>query len=127
MSKRWQIACFQEADGNQPVVEYIVGLTNLDDLELIFHGIQRLSRAGLALIDTKMVKRIDGSIFELRKNRHRIMFAEDTGKSRFVLLSAFLKETEHTPLEEITRAHVFWDDYLLKGKCEIFAVPFDEM
>jgi len=126
MRKHWQIACFQTADGNQPLVEYIDSLTNLDDLELIFHVIQRLSRVGLALMDTKMAKHIDGPIFELRKDRHRIMFAEDTENNRFVLLSAFFKATEKTPIEEINKAHTHWDDYLLTGRCEVFVVPFDE-
>ena len=124
--RRWQIACFRDAAGHQPVVDYISTLTNLDDLELIFHGVQRLSRLGLDLVNTKMVKHIDGPLFELRKDRHRIMFARDAQRSRFVLLSPFYKCTEKTPLEEIEKAQIYWSDYLRTGRCEIYAVPFDE-
>ena|SRR5215213_6905139 len=126
MRSSWQIACFRDGAGCQPVVDYISALTNLDDLELIFHVIQRLSRIGLDLVDTKMAKHIDGPIFELRKDRHRIMFAQDTKSHRFVLLSAFYKDSQKTPHDEIEKAHTSWDDYLNTGRCEIFTVPFDE-
>jgi phage-related protein len=126
LRSRWQIACFRDAAGRQPVVDYISTLTNLDDLQLIFHVLQRLSRVGLDLIDTKMAKHIDGPIFELRKDRHRIMFARDTQRNRFVLLSTFYKDTQKTPWEEIERAHTNWNDYLNTGSCEVYAVPFDE-
>jgi phage-related protein len=124
--RRWQIACFRDAAGHQPVIDYISSLTNLDDLELICQVVQRLSRVGLDLVDTKMAKHIDGPLFELRKDRHRIMFAWDTERNRFVLLSTFYKNTEKTPLEEIERAHIYWKDYLNTGRCEIYMVPFDE-
>lgn len=124
--RRWQIACFRDAAGHQPVADYISALTNLDDLELIFHALQCLSRVGLDLVDTKMAKHIDGPIFELRKDRHRIMFAGDGERNRFILLSTFYKNTQKTPWEEIDRAYAYWHDYLNTGRCEIYAVPFDE-
>ena len=124
--RRWQIACFQDAGGRRPVIDYISALTNLDDMELIFHVLQCLSRMGLDLVDTKMAKHIDGSIFELRKDRHRIMFARDMQRGRFVLLSTFYKMTEKTPPEELEKAQLYWSDYLKTGSCEIFAVLFDE-
>ncbi len=123
--KRWQIACFQNAAGRQPVIDYISALTSLDDMELIFHVVQCLSRVGLDLVDTKMAKHIEGPIFELRKDRHRIMFARDTERLRFVLLSTFYKDSYKTPLEEIEKAQLYWRDYLETGRCEIFAVLFD--
>lgn len=123
--KRWQIACFRDACGRQPVIDYISALTSLDDMELIFHVVQCLSRVGLDLVDTKMAKHIEGPIFELRKDRHRIMFARDTKMKRFVLLSTFYKRTYQTPLEEIEKAQAYWNDYLKTGNCEIFAVLFD--
>ena len=124
--RSWQIACFCDAAGHQPVVDYISALTNLDDLHLIFHVVQRLSRVGLDLVDTKMAKHIDGPLFELRKDRHRIMFATDSNMKRFVLLSPFYKDSQKTPLEEIERAQIYWNDYLSTGRCEIFAVPLEE-
>lgn len=125
--KRWQIACFCDAAGRQPVIDYIAALTNLDDLHLIFHVVQRLSHVGLDLVDTKMAKHIDGPLFELRKDRHRILFATDPRLKRFVLLSTFYKDSQKTPLEEIERAQIYWNDYLSTGRCEIFALPFGEL
>ena len=126
MRQRWEIACYGDAGDHQPVVDYIYALTNLDDVELIFHVIGRLSRVGLALVDTKMAKHIEGPVFELRKYRHRVMFAEDTKNGRFVLLSAFYKYTQKTPLEEIDKALDYWGAYLKTGNCVVFAVPSDD-
>ena len=123
--QRWQIACFRDASGHQPVIDYISGLTSLDDMDLIFHVVQCLSRVGLGLVDTKMAKHIEGPIFELRKDRHRIMFARDMERKRFVLLSTFYKKTDQTPLEEIQRAQAYWNDYLKTENCEVFAVMLD--
>jgi phage-related protein len=124
--KRWQIACFRDETGRQPVIDYISALTNPDDLELIFHVVQHLSHVGLDLVDTKMVKHITGPIFELRKDRHRIMFARDMKRSRFVLLSTFYKNSQKTTLEEIEKAQIYWNDYLSTGSCEIFAVLHED-
>jgi phage-related protein len=123
---RWQIACFRDASGRQPVIEYLYSLTNLDEMKLIIHVVQCLSRAGLGLVDTKMAKHIEGPIFELRKDRYRIMFARDMKTHRFVLLSTFYKKTYQTPLEEIEKAQAYWNEYLITGGCDIFRVPFDE-
>jgi phage-related protein len=123
--RRWQIACFRDASGRQPVIEYLFSLTNLDEMKLIIHVVQCLSRAGLGLVDTKMAKHIEGPIFELRKDRYRIMFARDMKRKCFVLLSVFYKRSYQTPLEEIEKAQAYWNDYLRTGSCEIFAVLFD--
>ena len=124
--QRWQIACFRDASGHQPVIEYLFSLTNLDEMKLIIHVVQCLSRAGLGLVDTKMAKHIEGPIFELRKDRYRIMFARDMETHRFVLLSTFYKDSKKTPREEIERAQTYWRDYLSTGRCEIFAVRWEE-
>ena len=126
MRRRWQIACYLNAEGHNPVVSYMFEDKNLTDLNVMINVIQRLSRVGQDLLDTKMAKRIDDSLFELIKDRHRIMYSEDKDNNRFVLLSAFLKQTQKTPPDEIEKAHRHWKEYLHTGKCEIFAVPFDE-
>ena len=126
MQRRWQIACFKDSKGKVPVVDYMFDDTNATDLEVMIAVIQRLSRVGQALIDTDMAKHIVGPIFELRKDRHRIFYAEDTAKGRFVLLSAFLKETQKTPAEKIEQAKNNWQEYLKTGNCDVFAVPVDD-
>ncbi len=126
MRRRWQIACFKDKVGQSPVVNYMFDDKNEKDLIVMIAVIQRLSRVGQKLIDTDMAKHIEGSIFELRKDRHRIFYAEDKPRGRFVLLFAFLKETQKTPPEKIEQAKNNWQDYLKSGNCEIFEVPFDD-
>jgi len=126
MRRRWQIACYIDATGCQPVIEYISDGTNINDLDVIFGDIQRLSRAGQDLVDTNAANQIEGPIYELRPNRHRIMYAEDKPKNRFVLLSAFLKKTKKTPPEEIEKAKRYWDDYLRTENCEVLRFGFED-
>ena len=123
MCSRWGIASYIDIAGCQPVLEYMLNEKNPTDMKVIIAVIQRLSRAGLALLDIKMAKHIDGPIYELRKNRHRILFAEDKTKGCFVLLSAFLKETQKAPAQEIEKAHRFWADYLHTGRIQLFRLP----
>ena len=126
MRSGWEIACYKDADGLVPVIEYIFDGKNETDLAVMIAVIQRLSRVGLKLIDTDMAKHIEGPIFELRKDRHRIMFADDTTKGRVVLLSAFAKETHKTPPEKIEEAQANWEDYLRTERCDVFWVPVDD-
>jgi phage-related protein len=125
MCNRWGIAAYIDIAGCQPVLEYMLNEKNPTDRQVLIAGIQRLSRAGLALLDIKMAKHLDGPIYELRKNRHRILFAEDKTKGCFVLLSAFLKETQKAPAEEIEKAHRFWADYLHTGRIRHFRIPVE--
>ncbi len=126
MHSRWQIACYKDPTGSLPVIEYMFADKNETDLDVMIGDIQRLSRVGQILVETNAAKHIDGPIFELRPNRHRIMYAEDKSNNRFVLLSAFLKATQKTPLEEIEKAHRNWADYLRTGNCEVFRLPIDD-
>jgi phage-related protein len=125
MYNRWAIASYIDIAGYQPVLEYMLNEKNPTDMKVIVAVIQHLSYAGLALVDMKMAKHIDGPIYELRKNRHRILFAEDKPKGCFVLLSAFLKETQRAPAEEIEKAHRFWADYLHTGRIQRFRIPVE--
>ena len=126
MRKQWQIACYIDRNDRRPVVEYMFDDTNAKDFTVMIAVIQRLSRVGTALVDTEMSKHIEGPLFELRKDRHRIFYAEDKNKVRFVLLSAFLKETQKTPPENIMEAQENWRDYLKTGSCEVFEIPYED-
>ena len=103
MPKRyWRIFLYHDENDNSPIVEYIFEGNDDTKISLLIHVVQRLARVGLILIDTQMCKRLDKLIFELRKDRHRILFAEH--EDGFILLSAFLKETQKTPPKEIRLA-----------------------
>jgi len=61
-----------------------------------------------------MCGRIDKDIYELRKGRHRILFAQE-GNS-FILLSGFFKKTRKTPPEEKKLAKERLSIFLLQKK-----------
>ena len=56
-----------------------------------------------------MDKLIEGSIRELRKDRHRILYGRHG--TTYVLLTAFLKKTDKTPLEQINLAKKRFEEY----------------
>jgi len=119
----YQIAFYIGQDGSNPVSDYIYGGTNEKDLVAIISVIQRLSLVGQELLNTSMAVRVENQIFQLRKGRHRIFYAEDKARRRFVLLCAFMKTTQKTPPEEIKKAEHNWDDYQRTGKCQILKLP----
>jgi phage-related protein len=62
-------------------------------------------------------KHIDGSIRELRIKRHRIFYAPIEDKI-IILLYAFYKNTEKTPVKFIIKAKKYLDDYLRRLRLE---------
>ncbi|MFH1632638.1 MAG: type II toxin-antitoxin system RelE/ParE family toxin [Chloroflexota bacterium] len=60
-------------------------------------------------------------IYELRKNRHRILYAQDD--RRFILLSAFLKSSQKTPPTEIKLAEKRYQEYLKNHNCFELKLP----
>lgn len=122
MRQKYSIGLFVSRDGIIPVQEYMFDEKNLTDLSVLINVIQRLAYIGQAILDTDMAKHIDGPIFELRKDRHRILYCQDG--QRFVLLSAFLKRTQKTPQSEIDTAYKHYEDYTqTKGCLELTLLP----
>lgn len=126
MPSRYLIAFYQRQDGSCPLDDYMLSITNDDEYITVINVIQYLGFVGQVIIDTKMANRIDGPICELRKNRHRIMYAEDKSRNGFIMLSAFLKETRKTPQEEIEKAHRHWQDYQMYHRSRVMDIPLDE-
>jgi hypothetical protein len=91
MRRKYSVAFFVDHQENIPVFEYLFDQKNEKDLNVLINVIQRLAFVGQDLLDTNMAKPIEGPLFELRKDRHRIFYAKFG--PRFVLLSAFLKNT----------------------------------
>lgn len=101
-----------DEEGLMPVQEYLFAGKGEKDLSVLINVIQRLAHVGQDLLDTNMAKHIDDPIYELRKDHHRILYAQDG--DRFVLLSAFLKQTQKTPVKEIRLAEKWFNQYLEK-------------
>lgn len=126
MPSRYLIAFYERQDGSCPVEDFMFADKNETDLIVMINVIQYLAFVGQELMDTNMAKRIDGPICELIKDRHRILYAEDKSRNGFIMLSAFLKETQKTPPEEIVRANRYWQDYQKQRKAKEFDIPLDE-
>ena len=121
MRRIYDVALFIDRKGNNFVQNYLQNINNQKELISLINVIQRLSCIGQYLLDTNMAKRIDGPIFELRKGRHRILYAKFN--DRFILLSAFIKKTKKTPNREIRLARKRYDEYKKTGKCLIMKIP----
>lgn len=121
MRRRYSVAFFIDHQGNIPVFKYLFDSKNEKDLSILINVIQRLAFVGQDLLDTKMAKPIEGPLFELRKNRHRIFYAKFG--PRFVLLSAFFKNTQKTPQGEIQIAMDNYQEYTETGNCQEFNFP----
>jgi phage-related protein len=114
----YEIAFFIGPNDENPIYDYLN--EHEEDMEQLIGIIQRLGRAGQMLLDTKGAKPLGGSLFELRQNRHRIIyFPED---KRFVLLSAFLKNTNKTPAKELDLAQKRREEYYRLGRRQVMAV-----
>lgn len=110
MRQRYIVGFFVNQKGEKPVEDYLADGKNITDFIVLINVIQRLAYVGQQILDTNMAKHIEGPIYELRKDRHRIFYAEDG--DRFVLLSAFQKKTQKTPEKEIDTAFMYYDEYL---------------
>jgi phage-related protein len=102
MSSKWIVEFYKDADGREPVRDYILEGNDPKQTALLLNIIERLRELGPDLIGTNMDKHIDGPIRELRKNRHRVLYGREG--NHYILLTAFLKMTQKTPPEQISLA-----------------------
>lgn len=110
MPSKWKVEFYEDAEGYNPVQEYIFEGNDEKHVALLINVLQRLQVLGPDLQGTDMDKLIAGPIRELRKDRHRILYRRHG--NTFVLLSAFLKRTDKTPLEQINLAKQRFEEYL---------------
>ena len=104
----YEIHFYRDKDGKEPVRDFMRELQRRGDKDsrVTFHqfvqSIRYLREYGTRA-GKKVVKRLDGEIWELRPDRYRVLFAAWHGGS-FILLHTFLKRTRKTPPREIDRA-----------------------
>jgi len=110
MHYKYIIALYVDKDGNKPVEQYLFDGRNETDYSMIINRIQSLAIIGQEIVDNKRAKKFENSIYELRVGDHRIIYTPDG--IRFILLSAFLKNTQKTQYEEIKRFRAYFADYL---------------
>jgi len=104
-------------------MEYIFAGKNQKDISVLINAIQRLARVGQDLLDTKTAKHLGDNIYELRKDRHRILYAPY--QQGFALLSAFLKKSQKTPPEEIRTAIQRYEQILEHNTVVPLKIPLD--
>ena len=111
-----EIIFFTNSRGKQPVLDYLEELSRKTDkssrikYSKILDYIEVLSEYGFSAGEPYL-KHLDGSIWELRPLRDRVLFVAWADNS-FVLLHHFMKQTQKTPLREIAKAKKEYE-YLL--------------
>lgn len=115
----YKVNFYRDANGNEPVAEYIQELAKKNNkdsrinLKKILDYVKILSEYGKTAGEPYM-KHIDGEIWELRPLRNRIFFVAWNGE-RFVLLHHFIKKTQKTPVREIEQAKREYKDLIERG------------
>ena len=115
----YKIYFYKDKNGNEPVAEYIMKLSNKKDkenrikLNKIRDYIKFLSDYGIQAGEPYL-KHLDGDIWELRPLRDRILFVGWKNGS-FVLLHQFMKKTQKTPKREIEKAKRELSDLIERG------------
>lgn len=115
----YKIYFYKDKNGNEPVAEYIMELSNKKDkanrikLNKIRDYIKVLSDYGIQAGEPYL-KHLDGDIWELRPLRDRILFVGWKNGS-FVLLHQFMKKTQKTPKREIEKAKRELSDLIERG------------
>lgn len=127
MPSKHKIAFFVLKHGACPVENYLFEDKNLIDYENIIGAMQYLAQVGFAIFDTNMAKQFNDHkpLCELRKDRHRIFYAEDKTLNRYVMLAAFIKKSQKTPPEELAQAEKYWQEYLTYKQAKEFEIPLD--
>jgi phage-related protein len=112
--RRLQAVFYRTLDGSEPVAKYIDAMPIKKQVMLNNH-IGRLNELTDATphLPFPWSSQVRGELRELRcqvgGERHRILFARSRGL--FILLHAFLKNSQKLPEEEIRIAELRWDDY----------------
>ena len=112
----FKIQIFTDAQGNQPIKEYLAGLTGKSDkdsrikLNKIDYCFQALREYGTRAGEP-IVKHIRGDIWELRPLRDRFFFFRWKGDT-FILLHHYVKKTQKTPQREIEQAERNLKDFM---------------
>ena len=104
----YDIVFYKDRHGNEPIKDYIKKLSDKTDkdsrinMNKILDYMEYLRKHGHNAREP-YTKRLDGDIWELRPIDNRILCATWEG-NKFILLHYFRKETQKTPLREISKA-----------------------
>ncbi len=109
----WNIEYYQSGTGKSPVGDFIDSLDGKSRAR-IARTLDLLEEFGISL-GMPYARHLEKQLWELRvrhgRNRYRIIYFLDTGKS-FILLHGFTKRTGAVPRADIELAESRRDDYL---------------
>lgn len=113
----YEIVLYEDARGNCPMQSFIAeleGKASTDKnarniLKKLFYSVELLKNSGTRN-GKKFTKQIDGKLWELRSDDHRVFFFMWNG-NHIVLLHSFRKTTGKTPDLEIQKAKSEMDDW----------------
>ena len=103
-----EIHFYRDKDGREPVRDFMRELESRTDkasrvtLSQLVRYIAYLGEYG-TMANERILKHLDGEIWELRPNRNRVLFAA-WYQGSFLLLHVFMKKTQKTPPREIEQA-----------------------
>lgn len=115
--EEWRVEFFKRGSGHVPVQEYLETLEEKYQAKIVAH-IELLRAKGGKLYEP-YAKHIKGPLWELRVDFGRIasrIFYFLASGQNIVLLHAFMKKTEKTPVREIEIAEQYYYVYLQQKK-----------
>lgn len=103
----YKIILYEDARGNCPFLDFLNDLEIQAQSDKKAAGLRKkinycidLIKFGGTRVGEKFTKQIDGKLWELRPDDHRVFFFMWNG-NHIVLLHSFRKETQKTPQQEI--------------------------
>ncbi len=118
----YELVFYEDKRGKSEVLEYLDDLYKRKDADkdsrIMYCKIQAffnmLEKNGTRL-NKKITKHLDGSIWELRPLKTRILYAYYKD-NKFVILHYFIKKTMKTPKSEVEQAKRNLKDYLERNE-----------
>ncbi len=111
----YKIELYTTPSGNCPIEKYLKKLKNEKEISQIKLKVSLLAEYGMRVneISKGTIKQIDGDLWELRPDAHRVFFFQ-ANENAFILLHAFRKQTNKTPRKEKEKAFSEMKDH--KGR-----------
>lgn len=117
----YEILLYEDARGNCPFQEFLDDLDGKAKTDKRARGLRKKINYCLGILSEggtrageRFTKQIDGKLWELRPDDHRVFFFLWSG-NHIVLLHTFRKETKKTPVAEIEQAKREMEDWVKRN------------
>jgi len=109
MGGYFKVIYYEEISGRIPVKEFLEDPATIN-AEIMYSAITFLQENGPLIQSTKMDKRINKFLRELRKGNLRVLYS-NIKNTNYILLLGFVKDERKTPPEHIAKAMERLKDY----------------